>query len=154
MKLIAFDPGRTTGVCIAEVDKNNFRVTSCFEMSWEARFEITETLISGMYFNARIPRVPDIVIAESFRLRQGRALEQAGSDFPSSQVIAIIQTYLFMYGEDEKHGPDSLILQEPSIQARVQILTKDLPLVTGSEHKKDAYKHARFYWAAHIKPHF
>ena len=148
MKLVAFDPGKTTGVCVADVTKHDFQLRTCFEMSWESRFEVVEALISGTYFNPKVPHVPEIVVAESFRLRQGRALEQAGSDFPSVNVIAIIQTFLYLHGPERQLD---LKLQEPGMRSRVKVLDEHKQWVKGSSHKLDAYQHARLYWAAHIK---
>jgi len=150
MILMAFDPGKTTGVCVADVSADNFQVTDCFEILWSHRFAITKALISGTYYNARVPRLPDFVVAESFRLRQGKALSQTGSDFPSVQVIAIIQTYLYMYARAE-NGHELLKLQDPHMRVKVKVMNEDKSWVLGSPHRKDAYQHARLFWAKNIK---
>jgi len=174
MLILAIDPGRTSGICVVRTTegKKGFVVVTALEMPWESRMEFLETLLDGTYFDQKVPQLPEAVVIESFRLRQGRALEQAGSDFPSSQVIGSIQAFLWMdkpttgvlagsNGQLTHHfeiggparpvGLARLHFQEPSTMSHVAIEPEDMPLLAGSPHKQDAYKHARFYYLAHIR---
>lgn len=172
MIILAIDPGRTTGICaIRTVDGvKGFEVVTALEILWENRLELLSALIDGTYFNPKVPQPPEAVVIENFRLRQGRALEQSGSDFPSSQLIGMVQAFLWMdkhivadapenikaYVADNPqnfrpYGLDRLHFQEPANMANVKIMPEDLGLLTGSNHKQDAYKHARFYYLAHVR---
>lgn len=163
MIILALDPGRTTGACAIETLDSGFRVITALEIPWENRLPILEALLDGTYYS-QVPQLPEAVVVETFRLRQGRALEQTGSDFPSSQVIGSIQAFLhldklprppgqgFLYpNENRAYGLDRLHFQEPVCMSRVEILPGDFSFVSGSEHRKDAYKHARFFYLSQIK---
>jgi hypothetical protein len=159
MIVLAIDPGRTTGACVAEVSRTGFRVVTALEIPWESRLEILSALIDGTYFDKKSPQPPVAVVIENFRLRQGRALEQSGSDFPSSQVIGAVQAFLWMdlpshraNGDfllpidNRPYGLERLHFQEPSCMARVLVLPEHAEIVRGSPHKEDAYKHARYFY--------
>jgi len=146
MRILAFDPGVTTGACLiaTEDDSWQFQVVNVLEIPWESRFATIKALIDGTYSIAGL-QPPDAIVAEAFRLRQSRAYQQAGSDFPSSQVVGIIQAYIY----DRYGSLDRYHTQEPVSMARVKILPEHKDLVAGSEHKKDAYKHARYFHVNH-----
>lgn len=181
MRILAIDPGKTTGVCLLETTSqhDDFEVALALEIPWEAHPEFLWALINGTLPQQRQPHPPEVVVVEAFRLRQGRALEQTGSDFPSSQVIGMIQMVLwldrpysigseaFFPGPNPKayvvqEAPNSattvrpvgisrLAFQQPATISRVQIDPRHLDFVQGSAHKQDAYKHARFFYLAHIR---
>ena len=158
MLILALDPGKTTGACAIRTDgsKKGFVVVTALEIPWESRLGTLEALIDGTFFDKKKPQPPEAIVVESFHLRQGRAYEQAGSDFPSSQVIGSIQAFLWLDREMFScqrlvYGLERLYLQEPVIIARVRIDDPDLPVVQGSPHKQDAYKHAKFYFCAHVR---
>ena len=146
MNILAFDPGRTTGVCIARATENNFAVMQVSEIPWSGRFALIKAFIHGISptTNSALPS-PDVIVIESFRLRQNRALQLSGSNFPSSQVTGIIQAFAW-----QLDLLDHIVFQEPPVMNRVQILPDDLDIVKGSEHKKDAYKHARYYYVTKV----
>lgn len=142
MKILAFDPGRTTGACLIRTNDRGFEVVRAVEIPWENRFRETMALVSSMYqFPTDKPQPQIAIVIENFRLRRGRAVEQSGSDFPSSQVLGAIGAWAYMWDLTDK-----IALQEPSVIGRVQILPEHEVHVKGSEHKKDAYKHARYYF--------
>lgn len=159
MKILAIDPGETTGVCILQTTelRDDFEVAYVSEMSWDDRFRISKALIMGTWPQRMTPdpgwvaaaRPPEVVVIEQFRLRQGKAYAQAGSTFPSIQVQAIIETFVYAYLHKQ---PDKFIAyQEPICMARVQILPDHHHLIAGSEHMKDAYKHARYYFETKVR---
>lgn len=178
MIILAIDPGRTTGACAIKTNNGHkgFELLTALEIPWENRLELLEVLIDGTYFDQKVPQPPEAIVIENFRLRQGRAFEQSGSDFPSSQLIGAVQAFLWMdkplldqvvhvgrdghavrkylLGPQERtriYGLDRLHFQEPSCMSNVKIEPEHNDWVRGSEHKKDAYKHARFYYLAHVK---
>lgn len=165
MRIVAIDPGKTTGICILQTSPRNddFEVGYVGEMSWDDRFAISRALIAGMWPQRELgaaARPPEVVIIERFRLRQGRAYQQAGSDFPSIQVQSIIETFVWLHNHNVEYGymgatcdkSIEIVMQEPVCMAHVQILPDHHHLVAGSEHMKDAYKHARFYFVTKIRP--
>lgn len=144
--ILAIDPGYTTGACLAIVDNNSFRVLKTLELLWSERFAQIRALIDDTYLSNRsVPSGPVTVIVENFRLRQGRAFEQSGSDFPSSQVIGIVGSFLFIRG-----SLSDMILQEPIVLSRVLVQEEDKEWIIGSPHKLDAYRHARYYFATEL----
>lgn len=162
MKILAIDPGETTGVCILQITKqrDDFEVDYVGEMSWDDRFRISRALVAGTWPQRAVDPAagpPEVVVIEQFRLRQGKAYMQAGSTFPSIQVQAIIET--FVWNWNHYHDPGNhfeslhvkLAYQEPICMARVQILPDHHHLIAGSEHMKDAYKHARYYFATKVR---
>lgn len=169
MKILALDPGLTTGVCIllTTEQRDDFEVDYVSEMSWDDRFRISKALIAGTWPQRMTPdpgwvaaaRPPEVVVIEQFRLRQGKAYAQAGSTFPSIQVQAIIETFVWDYNHNVKYGfmgatrdePIEIAYQEPIAMARVQILADHHHLIAGSEHMKDAYKHGRYYFETKVR---
>jgi hypothetical protein len=141
---LSIDPGKTTGVCtfgfdhLAKSIEDAFHPVECLEIAWEDRFYMLEKLIMGRGMYAELK--PQIIVFENFRLRQGRAFEQSGSDFPSSQVIGIVGAYAALMIPNP-----ILVSQEPAAMTRVAVREEHLKLITGSLHKIDAYKHARYY---------
>lgn len=166
MYILAIDPGRTTGVCILQTNdsKCGFEVVTALEMPWESRFELLKTLIDGTFLDQEKPQPPEAVVVESFALRSNRAIEQTGSDFPSSQIIGIVEAFLWMETfkaeprksfdfprESGLQGFNRLHFQQPSVFSRVAIEPEHVVWVEGSEHKKDAYRHARYYYIMNVR---
>lgn len=158
MHILAVDPGQTTGICILGVNKerDDFTVEYVGEMSWDDRFRQSRALVYGMWppkiGTAATP--PEVVVIEQFRLRQGKAYQQAGSTFPSIYVQAIIETFVWEWNRRfalEEINATQVVTQEPIAMARVQILPDHHYLVTGSEHMKDAYRHGRYYFETKVK---
>lgn len=148
MQILAIDPGRTTGICLVESASDGLRLVEVREILWDDRFDQLKALLDSMFLHPLLqePQPVGAVVIETFRLRQGRAYEQSGSDFPSTQVIAIVQTLLWVR---DPFYLTRLFYQEPAIIGRVKILDEHVNYVAGSEHKKDAYRHARFFYLAH-----
>lgn len=144
--ILALDPGHTTGACLirtAPTDKG-FEVLWCDEIAWNDRFQVLRALIDG-----RIPMCPPprILVMEQFRLRQGRAFEQSGSEMPSSQVIGIAQAFWWIQWQELT----GMYFQEPGAMVRVMIPEEDLFWTKGSPHKQDAYRHARYFYLMNLR---
>ena len=146
MNILAFDPGRTTGACLIDANKDGFQVIRLLEIPWSSRFGMTKALVNGKFSLSpnEKPQFPVAIVVESFTLRRGRAMQQSGSDFPSSQMIGTICAYAHACGI-----LSVVHYQQPAMMARVKVLDQHASLVAGSEHKKDAYKHARYYYVTH-----
>ena len=143
MYILAIDPGLTTGACILDATPTGFKVVTAVEIPWAQRFSMLAAFVLDM--SSLLPSTPVAFVVESFRLRQGRAFQLSGSDFPSSQVIGAFECLLHMYNMSHL-----LTMQEPGVMSRVQILPEHFYDVEGSEHKKDAYKHARYYFVTKV----
>jgi hypothetical protein len=137
--ILAFDPGETTGYCEIEVlpDGSDFKVVYCREILWHERLQ---KLREVLYFRNSV----DVVI-ESFRLFPHKAKAQIGSQFPSVRVIGTIEAYCYT----NNLGPEVIKFQEPGDISRVAVLEPHIPVVAGSPHKIDAYRHARLYFIKH-----
>lgn len=145
MYILSIDPGYTTGICIASTT-DEFKVIEVGDVRWDKYHKALHTLLSGKYVHQDVPLTFDFVIVEQFRLRHSKAMSQVGQTFPSVKVISAVETFLWLYNR-----ANALVFQEPSQQARVKILDKHKDLVKGSEHKKDAYRHARYFYVTEIR---
>jgi len=146
-KIVAIDPGGTTGVCAIEETASHvegvpdFQVVMVEEILWENRLTFFEALFYGRLTTINgEPLLPDVVVIESFRLRPGRAMEQIGSNFPSVRVIGIVEAFVALCINEPL-----LVFQEPSIIGRCEILAEHASMFRGLIHAGDAYRHARYY---------
>lgn len=142
--VIGWDPGRTTGVCAAMADRDRpsgFRVLESTIVEWPNRFSRIRGLIE-LYR-------PTTTIIERFVLYKHAAKDQVGSEFPSSQVIGIIEAYLFMTGLAMPiyQGAYQIAGKPP-----VQILEEHAGILGHTEHHKDAYKHVRYWFVQQQLP--
>ncbi len=132
--VIAFDPGKTTGVCVARVFPDRFEPYRAYEIKWQHR--LGQTFGDLERGSESLWRA---VIVEDFKLYPSKAKAQSRSGMPSSQMIGIIQALCYVV------GAPTPVLQSPSIKARSLILPEHKELLGTSAHVKDAYKHLR-YW--------
>lgn len=141
--IIAFDPGRTTGLVIAYYyGGRNFEITRAEEIRWHNRMQITRDVL--WYYMPKLC----LIIIEDFKLFEDKAEDQAGDDMPSSQMIGIIECRAFDLGLNE-----ITIKQMPGVKNRVQVLDRhyrsllieneETKRMIVSEHTFDAYKHIR-----------
>jgi len=154
--VIGIDPGKTTGVCVLQVNgfykpaprggverfskrggRWDVTVASFTELEFDDRFHLKDIIekLSTLPFTDRA------VVMESFNLYPGAAQAQGRimSDFPSIQVIGMVQYVCNELG----YAPP--IMQPPSARKTVQVLQSDRRLISGWKHAVDAYKHARYY---------
>lgn len=137
MRIIAIDPGGTTGYVEVEASSDNFTLTKVTEISWSRRFSLKEHLLLGP--------PPKAVVVESFRLYASKAEDQINSEFPSVRIIGALEAFLFDLG-----WIDRLVFQPASIRSRVKILDEHRE-VRKSPHTHDAYQHARYYFVTKVK---
>lgn len=137
MRIVAFDPGKTTGFAEAVVsDDGTIQEVKTYILEWERRFAVY-ALLYGILKEAPLP---DTVVVEAFRLYEHRMKSQVGSDFPSVQVIGIIETYCFEMGILER-----IVYQPASVLSRVTIPDAFKEQIQKSAHARDAFRHLRYY---------
>ena len=149
--IIGFDPGGSTGYCVAKVDPNEvlgFKVLRCQVILWNDHIPAIKALLRHYQ--------PITTIVEDFVLYKAKAKDQVGKRFPSVFVTGIIAAYLFEYGLPEMH------LRLASTISRTEIPKAHLqhiPQLSADmrEHAMDAYKHVRHHIvsqrvAAVVKP--
>lgn len=148
--LISFDPGKTTGVCVARnvnYAARSFDVTQSLELPWENRFFIRYALEKAKEIEEDGVDRLDAIIVESFRLSPSITLinSQIHSDFPSCQVIGIIGAYADLFGFG-----DRIVMQPPSNRKSASFPPEHLAkLKPRSAHARDAYQHLRYYVLMH-----
>ena len=147
MLLFAIDPGKTTGICVAEWYPHDltFRVTVSLDVPWDGQKDITDAIIE---LAREYGRTQMTVLIESFNLRKNKAQALIGSDFPSIEIIGRVRECCERIGVD-------MIRQAPACTAKVHILDQHRDVIDyrSSEHRRDAYKHLRYYvvsqWSKH-----
>jgi len=154
---ISFDPGRTTGVCLASVSFLDGRVHDLSVMEsasipWDSRFSAIKHYLRRHYY--------EYCIVENFRLYRTHAKSQINSEFPSSQVIGVIG-YLCWEREINIH------FQMAGERKRVKVDERYHEVLGGvtrnkkpkSQHRWDAFQHLRLFavtnaknvWKQHMK---
>lgn len=134
MKLVAIDPGHTTGYVEAEATDGVLTLTKVLQIPWEERFSLMSLLCA-------LP-LPDAVIVESFRLYAHKARAQINNDFPSVRVIGIVEAAAYLVDI-----LDRVHFQPASIRTRVQVLPEHQEVDRAGPHARDAYQHLRFFYA-------
>jgi len=151
MKILAIDPGKTTGVCYADWDllsipndktPLNVETTKLFEIQWENRFAIGELVA--------LPT--DVIVIENFIMYANKHNDLTGAEFPSSQIIGIVEYCAYKLGKLQ-----TLVKMNASTRVRA---SKPFPfnqmniddLIDGSvlihkitPHTTDAFQHAVTY---------
>lgn len=144
-KIIAIDPGRTTGVVIGAAGTRNnpaeLQLLEAFEIHWPHRLVQLDALFANMLEprpEAEAVAIEAVVI-ESFHLYGHKAQSQIGNEFPSVRVIGAVEMMCFQWRISER-----IKFQSASEIARVQI-PAGYDQHLHSEHTKDAFKHFRLY---------
>jgi len=137
-----FDPGRTTGfVCIKYLGGSQMTPVDVREIAWADRHSIADLFAQKIVGRLRC------VVAESFFLYPSAAQQLIYDDFPSSQVIGMIDIVLAL-AIRQKNAPachKTLILQNAAqIHRMRQYMSRsgNHPSLGTSEHILDAYAHA------------
>lgn len=133
MNIVAFDPGKTTGVARARITgARTYSIIDAYQISWEDRFSaIKNTLYSADHR-------PDIVVVEDFRLYPHAAQHLINNSFPAVRVIGIIEAFCY-------EARIKLEFQTPASRKSTVVPDEDRPLVRQLKHSLDAYLHLR-YW--------
>ncbi len=133
MKILSFDPGKTTGYAAGVwKDGRSFDIIASGEILWDERFEIIRNLVYTLE--------PDYTVIESFRLYRHKAQDQIGNDFPSAQVIGTIHAYLHTLGK-----LSSSHLQPAALRKSVAVLPEHTGAIGNISHRIDAYQHLRYF---------
>lgn len=128
MKLLAADPGESTGIAFFE--------------DGVLKFTRTITSLSELW-SLLISTKPTHLVSESFRLYPGKAAAKMFSGFPEIEVIGVIRLYTIL---------NKIILREqPASKAKTawpderlkQVKAKDMRGLT--KHEKDAIRHGLCY---------
>jgi hypothetical protein len=128
--IIAVDPGYTTGIVVGKVTgPRDFFVIEAAEYDWEGRFRIGDLLDRYR---------PSVVVVENFRLYAHSARNQINSPFPSARVIGVVDTFCWERGIE-------VVMQMPAMRSSVTVLDEHKPILEGSPHTADAYRHLRYY---------
>ena len=148
MYIIALDPGETTGAIIVHIEGKNpesgrweFTPTWAGEITWDNRIEGLRAL-----FERTVDLNVLALVVEDFRLYRHAARSQINSDFKPVQVIGAIQVLADEYGL-----LDLYVTQPASSRSKVKVLPHHRPIVKGSAHMQDAYRHARYWIVTNAK---
>lgn len=132
MIILAFDPGKLTGMAVAEFQNGT-----------------TATFIDVNEFSTftRLPELfkmcdPDVVIYETFHLFPWKAHRLIWDDFVACEVIGVIKHYA-----DISLSPGSLLIGQSPQQKKFfnNARLKELGFNLNSEHKRDAVRHLLYY---------
>ncbi len=143
IKILSIDPGETTGVCAAVVlpSDEDIRIVKSCTLGWAQRFDVRGLLQSTFSDeNGWVSLTPDVIVVEGFRLYANRAKQQIGNDFPSVQLIGMIEFVSYELGV-----LDRVVYQPASCMKMVTIEPKYRSQLMNSEHARDAFKHLRYY---------
>ena len=133
MKIVAFDPGKTTGIVVAQWESGrDFILLQTGVIEWPNRFKVVKFVLEAQR--------PDFIVVESFRLYPHKAQSQIGADFPSAQMIGFISAYAH-----DTVGIEGIRLQPANVMSSVRVLDQHKRMVGASPHVKDAYRHLRYY---------
>lgn len=128
MKILAIDPGHTTGVVLGESEgRTDLKLLAAFELAWNDRFKLYEMA----YY-------PAVIVIEDFRLYEHKAMSQVNSDFPSVKIIGMMELVCYLTGT-------TLVTKMPSVKNSVKILEEHKEMLGKSPHIQDAYKLLRYY---------
>lgn len=150
--ILGFDPGGTTGfACIRYLG-----VFDCFFLEessqyiWERRCIDTRLLVNKYARLAREKKANFYIVCENFKIYRDKAQDQVGSEVPSARVIGALEMVVSML-YPVPYGEQGIIFHMASEIQRVQIRDEHTALVGTSEHRKDAYKHARLFLAKNTR---
>lgn len=127
--LIAFDPGKVTGVAVFKDGK----VEELLQVPLDKFPKFLERLRDD-YQSGHI-----VYLFENFKLFSWKAKQQSGSSMEASQVIGMIKMSAAMIGADIEE-------QSPQVKSVAQKWSKIVPPKNhDNSHQVDAYNHG-FYW--------
>lgn len=138
--VIAFDPGGTSGVAVAEyIGGRNFKVLLVEEIKWTERRPRIKQLLIEYSILAEERGVELVIVCEIFLIYPNMVQALAYSKCESAIVEGVIETYCHELGLMEP------VYQKPKDRLAVDVLNEDFHWVRGSDHKMDAYQHLRLY---------
>lgn len=135
IKVIAFDPGTTTGWASGTISDGQLVVLDYGYNAWKA---------VALHYD-RVQRNPDtrydVMVYESFRLRRGDAMSLVGSTFPVIQFIGGVLVTSWATGTQ-------IVTQEPSHKPVIDKMmggAKNYLPKSEVEHDRDALRHLYYY---------
>lgn len=129
-RIIAFDPGRTTGIIKAiRVGRKQFYIDSWDEVKLDLFPEYLHQLMLSDF---------NTVVVEDFRLYAHKSDAQINNDFPSVQAIGMIKMVCHLHCRKE------IVFQMASAAKGVG-LEPDVLKAIRSPHVRDAYRHIKYY---------
>ena|SRR3990167_5816485 len=158
MRIVSFDPGKTTGVCCLATSSwppnpSTTFTTNIADDDYEDLMAVWkrlcifqplgETAVYSLPYQPPPASMGLAIVIESFRLFPDKARAQIGSDFPSSQVIGQLKLLAYQTGLTT-----CLHFQNPDIQTMwpVNKLKKFGYTFSGmTAHETSALKHAIHY---------
>jgi hypothetical protein len=132
MKIIAIDPGKTSGYAFSDTENGKCAVGQSASIA-ELYVVLDEY-------------VPDIVIVEAYKIYPNRAMQQAFSTVPSAEVIGAVRGWCYQHKCD-------IVLQDAAVRKVVPNeffeTTKFNGLLKGLPHARDAALHLTYYILKH-----
>jgi hypothetical protein len=128
--ITAIDPGGTTGVTqLRYKGAKDFEIICCVEVPWDRRFKLRDFVLGS-----------DHIVIERFALYESHAKQMINNEFPSVRIIGIVEAYA-----NELDLIGQMTFQPAQAMQSVLVLPEHVAFTKGSEHKKDSYKHGRYY---------
>jgi hypothetical protein len=129
VRVLAIDPGKTTGLVVVRGSTTSLALEMVRDIAWADRFVLLDLI------NELATTGLDRIVVERFVLR----MVPQEPDVPSAQVIGIVDAAAHLHSVTHL-----LAYQLPSCIARVAIPDDIRPRLR-SPHLQDAFKHARYY---------
>lgn len=135
-RILAFDPGETTGFCCMVTDKENLKIDLVGQIkTWpmeEAVKNFTDIIVKMQ---------PDKVVFESYQVYEWKAEDHSWSQIPTVQVIGCLQTILIQM---------SIPYTTQTAQVAKQFCNDDKLeswgyWFKGIRHARDAVRHACYF---------
>lgn len=141
MIVIAIDPGRTTGVCVASVApaSRDYALLEAVAVEWDQRHKVLYNLLLKYSVDVEDEAIGAIVI-ESFMLYPDKAAAQSYSDFPSVDVIGAVRAFAYLLGLERL-----IVMQGAAQRKSARIQAEHYDMVRATKHTRDAYQHLRYY---------
>lgn len=131
-RVIAFDPGRTTGTCIVDIhSRNTFDVVLAYAVEWEYRNQAILALLQkyGPF---------KLIIVEDFKLfpKMAQNRTMMGNHFDAVRMIGIIEACALQVG----YNPDNIKFYPPYVKTNFDVKPEHREKLYVSEHNRDAYR--------------
>lgn len=131
MRIVALDPGKTTGICSLVVQED------CFD-SLDATHYPIEKSVAVFLDHYK----PDVVIYEAFRLYPWKSQQLSFQEMPAVEVIGVIKTWCNAHGIVPIEQPASSRMMMSKEWLQKSGLWK---VTIGLPHARDAARHLLYY---------
>lgn len=142
--VVAFDPGRTTGMCVASdinFKTSTFDIPENREIIWSDRYKIFD-ILAAIHLKHNIIAI----VIEKFILYPSAQLKGSLTfdDFPSTHITGMID-----YAAHDLALHNKIYFQTAAQRKNVQIVPEHYDLLRKSKHCRDAYMHVRYFIKTH-----